>query len=120
MLCKKLVLFQSRKQIVKNYTVRKYRLEDYTNWNAFISNAKNATFLFHRDFMEYHKDRFEDFSLIILDGEKWIAILPANVVENEVFSHQGLTYGGIVADKKMKQALMLDIFKSVLIFLIVT
>ena len=79
---------------MKNYTVRLYEGNDYENWNAFIGQAKNATFLFHRDFMEYHSDRFQDYSLIVLDGEKWVAVLPANVVENQVFSHQGLTYGG--------------------------
>lgn len=102
---------------MKNYTVKKYQPEDYANWNAFVSNAKNATFLFHRDFMEYHKDRFEDFSLVILDGEKWVAILPANKSENQVFSHQGLTYGGFVIDKKIKQTVFLNVFQSVLEFL---
>lgn len=69
-------------------------------WNAFIDKAKNATFLFHRNFMEYHSDRFTDYSLIVEDDNKWVAVLPANVIENQVFSHQGLTYGGLVYDEK--------------------
>jgi len=97
---------------VKNYTVRPYIGNDYENWNAFIGQAKNATFLFHRDFMEYHSDRFQDYSLVILDGEKWVAVLPANVVGNEVFSHQGLTYGGLVYNEKLKLASILEIFKN--------
>jgi hypothetical protein len=44
-------------------TVRRYQKSDFTQWNSFINEAKNSTFLFHRDFMEYHSDRFEDFSL---------------------------------------------------------
>jgi hypothetical protein len=102
---------------VKNYTVRLYQENDYDNWNAFIGQAKNATFLFHRDFMEYHKDRFQDYSLIVLDGEKWVTILPANVVGNEIFSHQGLTYGGLVYKEKVKLASVIEIFKSILLFL---
>jgi hypothetical protein len=102
---------------VKNYTVKRYEKNDYKDWNAFIGQAKNATFLFHRDFMEYHSDRFEDHSLIVLDGEKWVAILPVNVVENVVFSHQGLTYGGLVYNEKIKLASIIEIFKSVLSFL---
>jgi hypothetical protein len=102
---------------VKNYSVKKYQEGDYEKWNAFIAQCKNATFLFHRDFMEYHKDRFEDYSLIVLDGEKWVAILPANVVGNEVFSHQGLTYGGLVYSDKVKLASIIEIFKSILFFL---
>jgi hypothetical protein len=102
---------------VKNYTVRKYEPEDYSKWNAFIGNAKNATFLFHRDFMEYHNDRFQDYSLVVLDGENWVAVLPANVVGEAVFSHQGLTYGGVIVDKKMKQSVMLNLFRAILKFL---
>jgi len=102
---------------VKNYTVRPYKKIDYQNWNSFIGQAKNATFLFHRDFMEYHNDRFRDFSLIVMDGEKWIAVLPANIVDNEVFSHQGLTYGGLVYNEKIKLTSIIEIFKSVLLFL---
>jgi hypothetical protein len=81
---------------VKNYTVRQYSSEDFELWNAFISTAKNATFLFHRDFMEYHADRFEDFSLLVFEGENLVALLPANRVDHTIFSHQGLTYGGFV------------------------
>ena len=102
---------------MKNYFVKRYQENDYENWNAFIGQAKNATFLFHRDFMEYHKDRFLDYSLIVLDGEKWVAVLPANIVGNEVFSHQGLTYGGLVYNEKVKLASIIEIFKSILSFL---
>lgn len=102
---------------MKNYTVRLYQGNDYENWNAFIGQAKNATFLFHRDFMEYHNDRFQDYSLIVLDGDKWVAIFPANVVGNEVFSHQGLTYGGLVYNEKVKLASIIGTFKSILLFL---
>jgi hypothetical protein len=102
---------------VKNYSVRIYQKNDYENWNAFIGKAKNATFLFHRDFMEYHSDRFQDYSLIVLHKEKWVAVLPANVLGNEVFSHQGLTYGGLVYNEKVKLASVIGIFKSVLSFL---
>ncbi|SHG35646.1 hypothetical protein SAMN05443549_103375 [Flavobacterium fluvii] len=102
---------------MKKYIVRLYQESDYKNWNAFIGKAKNATFLFHRDFMEYHKDRFQDYSLIVLDGEKWVAVLPANVVDDEVFSHQGLTYGGLVYNEKVKLTAVIGIFKSILFFL---
>jgi len=81
---------------VKSYTIKRYETKDYDYWNDFISQAKNATFLFHRDFMEYHKNRFDDYSLIVLDGKKLVAVLPANVIQNEVFSHQELTYVSLV------------------------
>lgn len=102
---------------VKQYQVRLYQPQDFSLWNTFISVAKNATFLFHRNFMEYHSDRFEDYSLIVLDGEKVVAVLPANRVGNKVYSHQGLTYGGLVLNQKAKLSAVISIFKSVLQFL---
>lgn len=102
---------------MKNYTVRKYSTSDFAIWNAFISTAKNATFLFHRDFMEYHADRYEDYSLLVFDEKKLVAVLPANRVEDVVFSHQGLTYGGLVLGKKSKLSSTIDVYKAVLKFL---
>jgi hypothetical protein len=101
---------------VKNYSVKPYRESDYANWNAFIGQAKNATFLFHRDFMEYHKDRFEDFSLMVFDGEKLVAVLPANRVGDIVYSHQGLTYGGLVYSPKLNGEKVEEILDSILSF----
>lgn len=104
---------------MKNYSVRPYQESDYELWNTFVSAAKNATFLFHRDFMEYHKDRFDDFSLLVFDKVKLVAVLPANRVDNKVYSHQGLTYGGLVYASKLKIEkietildLLFDFFKS--------
>ena len=102
---------------MKQYQVRLYQTQDFDLWNTFISVAKNATFLFHRNFMEYHKDRFEDYSLLVFDDDKLIAVLPANKVGDTVFSHQGLSYGGLVLDKKSKLSNVLSIFKELLLFL---
>lgn len=102
---------------MKNYIIIQYEHKDYELWNAFISTAKNATFLFHRDFMEYHQDRFQDFSLMVFDGNKLISVLPANKVDDTIISHQGLTYGGFVVTEKIKLEQFLEIFKSVLQFL---
>lgn len=99
------------------YTIKKYSQEDYSIWNDFVAQSKNATFLFHRDFMEYHKDRFEDFSLLVFEDEKLRAILPANKKENAVYSHQGLTYGGLVYLPKMKASKVESILDEILLFL---
>lgn len=101
---------------MKNYSVKPYRESDYANWNTFIGQAKNATFLFHRDFMEYHKDRFEDFSLMVFEDEKLVAVLPANRVGDIVYSHQGLTYGGLVYSPKLSGEKVENILDSILSF----
>ncbi|MBF02791.1 MAG: FemAB family protein [Flavobacterium sp.] len=103
---------------MKKYQVKKYTTDYYSQWNAFVSQAKNATFLFHRDFMEYHKDRFEDFSLLVLDEKENLkAILPANKVEDILYSHQGLTYGGLILPKYVKFAEVRALFLSIFDYL---
>lgn len=67
--------------------------------------------------MEYHKERFEDYSLMVFDGEKVVAVLPANRVGDVVFSHQGLTYGGLVLSQKVKLSEVIVIFKLLLEYL---
>jgi hypothetical protein len=103
---------------MKSYTIRKYQSSDYLIWNEFVANAKNATFLFHRDFMEYHKDRFEDFSLLVFDEKNHLkAILPANRVGDNLYSHQGLTYGGILLQHNIRLSDFVSIAKSIFQFL---
>ncbi|WNH07728.1 GNAT family N-acetyltransferase [Thalassobellus suaedae] len=102
---------------MEDYKVVRYSSLNYVEWNAFVSKAKNATFLFHRDFMDYHQDRFEDFSLLVYQKDKLVAILPANEHENKVYSHQGLTYGGLVLNEVIKFEVVLEVFKELLMYL---
>lgn len=79
-------------------------------WDEFNSEAKNGHFFFYRDYIEYHNDRFHDFSLIIYnDKGNIMALLPASINGDTVISHGGLTFGGVVCDSKMTAAKMLDI-----------
>ena len=73
-------------------------------WNNFVGVAKNATFLFDRDYMDYHSDRFSDCSLLFFDKKRLVGLLPANLHENIVFSHEGLTYGGLLLQKDVEYA----------------
>ena len=53
-----------------------YTSSDRDEWNDFVSHAKNSHFMFHRDYMEYHADRFSDFSLMARnDKEEVIGIM---------------------------------------------
>ena len=103
---------------MNSYKIIKYTSEHYQMWNNFVAQAKNATFLFHRDFMEYHSDRFEDYSLLVFDEKENLkAILSANISENKLYSHQGLTYGGIVIDASLKLEKFISIYSEILLFL---
>ena len=46
--------------------------------------------------MDYHKERFQDFSLMIYKKEKLCALFPANIEDDKIFSHKGLTFGGLL------------------------
>jgi len=87
-------------------------------WNDFVRKSKNGTFLFLRGYMDYHRDRFEDHSLLIWnDKADLIALLPANKRGDTLISHEGLTYGGFVADETMRTPKMLELFEQTLAFL---
>ncbi len=87
-------------------------------WNEFVEHSKNGTFLFNRHYMEYHANRFADYSLICRDEKGFpIALLPASSREGIVTSHGGLTYGGLISCAEMKTAVMLKIFEALLDFL---
>src|SRR5207244_2191468 len=79
-------------------------------WDGFVARSKNGVFLFHRDYVEYHADRFTDHSLLFLDGEKVLALLPGSRREDALASHAGLTFGGFVTDHSMKTPQMLRLF----------
>lgn len=80
-------------------------------WNDFNKNSKNGLFMFDRGYMDYHSNRFEDHSLMFYDDEKLIALLPCNLSQNILYSHQGLTFGGFIVDENMKQGKMLECFE---------
>ena len=67
--------------------------------------------------MDYHQERFEDHSLACFKGGKMIAVLPANLVGDTLYSHQGLTYGGLLVLPTLKTDAYLDLCKELLQFL---
>ena len=92
--------------------IRRYRREDKELWNSFVNKARNATFLFDRNYMDYHADRFDDNSFMFYHKGKLNAVLPANVAGDTLYSHQGLTYGGLLLDKKATVEDVLECFDS--------
>lgn len=94
-----------------DYQIVRYTPDWKARWDAFVASSRNATFLFLRDYMEYHADRFIDASWIALKKGKPIALFPANVIESTLYSHQGLTYGGwLLPPAHLDGADLLDIF----------
>lgn len=86
------------------FDIIRYNPERKDEWNEFVRESKNGTFLFDRDYMDYHSDRFEDCSLMIFRRGKLYALLPADVNGDTLRSHGGLTYGGLVMSEKATTA----------------
>lgn len=95
------------------FEIRKYDIADRQEWDSFIGKSKNGTFLFKRGYMEYHNDRFEDCSLLVYDNNKLRAVLPANVKDNILQSHGGLTYGGLISDGCMTTEAAMEMFSEI-------
>jgi hypothetical protein len=79
--------------------VRRYARNDKDAWNDFLPGAKNATFLFDRNYVEYHSKRYKDHSVLIYSGDAISALFVADEVGDEIYSHGGLTYGGLILKK---------------------
>jgi hypothetical protein len=97
--------------------IRRYRPDDRAEWNKFVAVSKNGIFLFQRDYMDYHADRFHDHSLIATLNGRWIAVLPANECDGALHSHQGLTFGGVVSSVGMGVGLMLPFFDRLIAYM---
>ena len=94
------------------FTIRRYTANDHDVWNRYVSKARNATFLFYREYMDYHSDRFSDHSLMFFVGNHLHSVLPAHA-EGDVFcSHCGLTYGGLLMDDDVTTADVLVLFEE--------
>ena len=96
------------------WRIERYDQSRRREWNEFVARSRNATFLFDRDYMDYHSDRFDDASRMAYKGNRLMALLPANVTGDRILhSHGGLTYGGwILPSSHLDGADLLDIFEE--------
>lgn len=67
--------------------------------------------------MEYHNHKFIDASLLIFKNDKLISLLPANIIDDKLYSHQGLSYGGFILNHFSKLRDIIEIFKHTLEYL---
>lgn len=92
--------------------LKRYQKSNKKEWDNFIDKSRFDTFLFKRDFMDYHADRFNDCSFMFYRKGKLAAILPGNVANKTWYSHQGLTYGGLITSNKISINDVLEIFEN--------
>ena len=76
--------------------IKQYKPENAPAWDEFVQSLAIIPFLLERKFMDYHAERFEDFSLLVYEKKELIAVLPAHRIGQRLLSHGGLSYGGLV------------------------
>lgn len=97
--------------------IKRYDAEDKKQWDDFVKQSRSGVFLFLRDYMEYHSDRFQDYSLLFFSKDELVGLMPANIHDHSIYSHNGLTFGGMVTNRSLGTIRMLQIFKSLLEYL---
>lgn len=97
---------------MKKIEACRYTPSEKNEWDTFVRESRNATFLFMRDYMDYHSDRYNDHSLIFRSGGRPVALLPANENGETVFSHGGLTYGGLLLPPRCGGAEVMHLFDA--------
>lgn len=104
--------------LMKLLKVQRYSAKHKKVWDDFVSKVESHSILFYRDYMEYHSDRFTDYSLMVYEDQKLIAIMPANIDENDdVHSHQGLSYGGVLNKSTLLFVNLLEVYQKIVEFL---
>ena len=97
--------------------IKNYKEEYKDMWDNHVRLSKNGTFLFYRDFVEYHGDRFDDHSLLFFEKDKLISALPGNIKDNIFYSHAGLTYGGFILSPSVRMAQTITMFALLIDYL---
>lgn len=85
-------------------------------WNRSVSESRNGTFLLDRRFMDYHRDRFTDCSMMVMRRDKVMACFPANLDQetHTLYSHEGLTYGGLILNRETTSSQTLSITQQLI------
>ena len=85
-------------------------------WDALIDKSANGNFLFKRSFIEYHRDRFDDFSYLVWQEQQLIAVFAAAMPrerENDevLIAHPGLTNGGLIYTNDLSYVILENIYQ---------
>src|SRR5947209_3342901 len=94
--------------------VVRYSEPSKRDWDEFVSGCRNETFLFRRDYMGYHADRFPDHSLMFYRKGRPVAVLPATARGGVLNSHAGLTFGGFLVGAEATTPTLLEALDSLL------
>jgi hypothetical protein len=95
------------------FTVRPYAQADAKVWDALVERSRNGNLLHRRGYMDYHAHRFVDRSLMVERDGEVVAVFPANIRENQVTSHGGLSYAGLIMAQALRAESTLAVFEQI-------
>lgn len=94
---------------------RTYDASDRSRWNELARQSRLRHFMLQREYMEYHADRFMDASMLVEDDRgKVVALFPASRHGDELVSHGGLTFGGILSTDKVGVRRTLEVLGAII------
>lgn len=98
--------------------VSRYLPEQAGAWDELVAGSRNGCFMHRRGYLDYHADRFSDWSLMVHnEQEQLVACLPANRSGDTLVSHGGITYAGLIMSPRLGQSGCLAAFEAMLDFL---
>jgi len=75
----------------------KYESKYKEQWDSFVDESWNGTIFHKQGFLEYHEDKFEDLSFLLLNKkDKIVSVIPAAKRGDCLWSHPGASFGGPV------------------------
>jgi len=103
-----------------NINLESYTADKKLLWDDFVAKCPMATFLHSRKFLSYHKDKFQEQSLLFFDDKnRLVGVFPAasRLSQNEIIiSHPGSTFGGIVHNGKLVGAEITNVLQLIIDF----
>ena len=93
------------------YELKKYEPALKIEWDELIQKAKNGSFLFYRDYLEYHSDRYNECSFLFRKKNKTIAVIPGNTEDKTFYTHKFLTFGGMILSGEVNSSGLLQLFE---------
>lgn len=87
-----------------------------SDWATVLAASKNGVFLFDRQYLDYHGDRFVDMSSIAYVDGKPVALMAAafDTDTGTVTSHPGLTFGGVVLRRELRGDVAMSVIDATL------
>lgn len=97
--------------------VVRYTEDKKDEWDEYVRSSDIPVFMFERNYMEYHAERFHDYSLMIFVKKKLLGIIPAHLNNSTWSSHRGLTFGGLISKTKFHYEVFIAMWNEVISFL---